>query len=470
MAERPVLIVDDDPNILYAFQKTFESIGMRTLTAADGLEAVELVEKERPGVVFMDVSMPRLDGLAALKQIKVARPETPVIIITGQGNMDTAIQAMQSGAYDYLTKPVDIDKVRIIGQRAMELLEMRLHISDLEHQLDSRPARGTTIVGQSAAMQEVYKRIGAISATPNTANVLVLGETGTGKELAAQVIHEKGPHPHAPFIAINCTALPESLLESELFGHEKGAFTGADRRKMGKFEVAGEGTVFLDEIGDVSEAIQQKLLRVTQERTFQRLGGHELLPLIARLIVATHRDLAARVESGDFREDLFYRLNVMEVILPPLRERPDDIPPLIDHFVAKCSERFGVPARVVSPDVIDKLKRYGFPGNVRQLENMIGRAMAMERSDLLTLASFPTEIHSATSEKPLDVPIPDTDYATARQMVLHAFEKRFAIEQLTCTNGNVSEAARRAGIERQSFQRLMKKHDISSGDFRGGKT
>ena len=252
MKENVIIVVDDDPAICFAFQQTFEAPHYKTLTASNGIEALNLISEEKPVVVFMDIAMPKLDGLAALEELKSRQPELPVVIITGYGNMKSAIRAMQLGAFDYLTKPLDIEKIRLTARRALELQDMHNQIYDLQRRLDEKSSRrGTEIIGQSPLMQEVYKKIGMASTTPKTTNVLITGETGTGKELVAKVIHESGPNAKEPFIAINCTVLPETLLESELFGHDKGAFTGADFSKPGKFEVAGKGTLFLDEIGDM---------------------------------------------------------------------------------------------------------------------------------------------------------------------------------------------------------------------------
>jgi DNA-binding NtrC family response regulator len=388
-------------------------------------------------------------------------------VITGDGNMDTAIRAMKMGAFDYLTKPLDIDKVRIIAQRAIELLQMKDKIDELQNQLKKKSEReGTNIVGQHPLMQDLFKKIGVVSNTPNTTNILILGETGTGKELVARVIHENGSHSKQPFQAINCTVLPENLLESELFGHEKGAFTGADRRKPGKFELAHDGTLFLDEIGDMPETLQKKLLRVIQERSFERLGGNEQIQLNARIIAATHQNLKEAVTKGTFREDLFYRLNVMEILLPPLRNRKEDIPLLAKYFLDKYSDRLEKKFNGITSEVVKTLTQYSFPGNVRELENIIERAVALEQAEVLSMQSMPSGLLNVESSQTVDIPILAKEFSSAKKIIIETFEKKFISQKLIETRGNVSEAARIADIDRQSFQRLMKKYNLSSEDFK----
>jgi DNA-binding NtrC family response regulator len=467
MKDKSILIVDDDPAICSAFKKTFATLHFTTEEAYNGIEAINKINQNKPTLIFMDITMPEMDGLVALEKIKKIYPLIPVIVITGDGNMETAIRAMKIGAFDYLTKPLDIDKVRITAQRAIELMQMKNQIDELQHQLKNKnKEEGTNIIGQHPKMQELFKKIGVISNTPNTTNVLILGETGTGKELVARVIHENGSHSTQPFQAINCTVLPENLLESELFGHEKGAFTGADHRKPGKFELAGEGTLFLDEIGDMPETLQKKLLRVIQERSFERLGGNEQIKLNARIIAATHRELKDAVKKGTFREDLYYRLNVMEIVLPPLRERKEDIPLLANYFLNKYSNHLGKKFTGITSEVMKTLSQYFFPGNVRELENIIERAVALERGEVLSMQSLPQGLLIDESNKSVNIPILSKEFSSAKKIIIEAFEKKFLLERLKETRGNVSEAARIACIKRQSFQRLMKKYNLSSEDFK----
>jgi DNA-binding NtrC family response regulator len=462
-----ILVVDDDAKIRFAFKKTLEAQGVGTIMASNGREALKKVDEDEFSAVFLDISMPELGGLEALEEIRKNRPELPVIMITGYGTMQTAIRAMQLGAFDYLTKPLDIDKVRIAAQRAIEMTEMRQQITDLQRKLqEQKERRGTGLIGNNSLMQEVYKKIGLVSTTPNETTVLIMGETGTGKELVARAIHESSESRDEPFQAINCTVLPENLLESELFGHEKGAFTGADRSKPGKFELAQNGTLFLDEIGDMPESLQKKLLRVIQERSFERLGGNESIPLYGRIIAATHRDLTAAIQRGEFREDLYYRLNVIEIVLPPLREKRDDIPLLVHHFLGKYNERFAKNISDIDDVVLESFSRYDFPGNVRELTNLMERDMALERGSVLTAQSFPAQLFDSRGGKSLDIPVIDSNFTSAKQAVIEAFERKFLHERLIETQGNISEAARLSGIERQSFHRLMEKYNLSAEEYR----
>jgi len=467
MKDRNILVVDDDPAICYAFKKIFEKKNYSTTEATNGLDAIKIVKDQNPLVVFLDITMPQMNGLAALEKIKEFNHELPIIIITGDGNMSTAIKAMQMGAYDYLTKPLDIDKVRITAERAIEMTIMKNRIDELQKKLASvQKEAGTVIVGQHPKMQEIFKKVGIISVTPNHTNVLILGETGTGKELVARAIHENGPNSTEPFQAINCTVLPETLLESELFGHEKGAFTGAENRKIGKFELSGNGTLFLDEIGDMPQSLQKKLLRVLQERSFERLGGNTLISLQARIIAATNKNISHLVTRGEFRDDLYYRLNVVELVLPTLRERQEDIPLLADHFIKKYNKKFKKNILGLSENVKNFLVKYNFPGNVRELENLIERASTLERGEVLTMQSFPEQIFSQNVLEEIDLPIHHKEFSPAKKIIVEAFEKKFLVERLKETFGNVTEAAKNSGMERQSFQRLMKKYNLSSEDFK----
>ncbi|NOY57318.1 MAG: sigma-54-dependent Fis family transcriptional regulator [Calditrichaeota bacterium] len=467
MRKTKILIADDDKNIQFAFKKAFEQSGHDVISASTGQEAVEKAEKESPSLIFMDITMPGISGLQALERIKGKDLNIPVIIITGFGTMQTAIRAMQLGAYDYLSKPLDVNKLRLTAQRALELVLMRHQIQELQRQLELKKEKPKTeLIGNHLLMQEVYKKIGIVSTTPNTTTVLIMGETGTGKELVARAIHESGGNADAPFQAINCTVLPENLLESELFGHEKGAFTGADRHKRGKFALAEEGTLFLDEIGDMPVSLQKKLLRVIQEREFEELGSNKTMKLNARIIAATHQDLKEAINKNLFREDLFYRLNVFEIFLPLLRERKEDIPVLANYFLLKFNDRFGKRIAGISPETLTVLSDYHFPGNVRELKNLIERAVVLEQGNMLTQQSFPQNIFTPAKADSLEVPVISKDYNEAKKALVEAFERKFLVQRLVDSVGNVTRAAEIAGIERQSFQRLMKKYNLSSETFK----
>ena len=467
MQKIKILIADDDKNIRFAFKKTFEKDGCVVITAASGFEALEKVERESPSLIFMDVAMPGMDGLQAMEELKTKDLDIPIIVITGFGSMQTAIRAMQSGAYDYLTKPLDVNQLQLTTQRALELVRMRQKIQELQRQLQKQHGpQKTELIGYHPLMQDVYKKIGIVSTTPNTTTVLIMGDTGTGKELVARAIHESGANKSKPFQAINCTVLPDNLLESELFGHEKGAFTGADRKKAGKFTLAGQGTLFLDEIGDMPVSLQNKLLRVIQEREFEGVGAEKSLPLQARIIAATHQDLKKAIKKNLFREDLFYRLNVFEILLPALRDRKEDIPMLASYFLAKYNVRFNKNIAGILPGVRDRLCDYDFPGNVRELENMIERAVVLEQGKVLTKQSFPPVLFRSHESRSLEIPIISKNFTKAKAALIQAFESKFLTQALLDNNGNGTKAALDAGIERQSFQRLLKKHHILSETFK----
>ena len=403
--------------------------------------------------------------LEVLEKIKKMGLDIPVVIITGFGTMQTAIRAVQLGAYEYITKPLDVDKVRITARRALEARRMREEIKDLRAKLDSYYSEDT-LIGNDPGMQEVCKTMGAVTATPNATTVLIQGESGTGKELVARAIHNNSESSSGPFVAIKCTALPSELLESELFGYETGAFTGATARKAGKFEVAKDGTIFLDEIAGFSLNLQQKLLRVLQEREFQRLGGNQTLKVDARFIVATNKDLESEVKKGNFREDLYFRVNVIPIYLPPLRERRDDITLLADHFLTKYKSSLRKKIKLMSDETLEILLGYDWPGNVRELKNVIQRCVVIEKGEVILPRSLPERVRSEDRTVEMDIPLVSTNLKQARKSVLEAFEKKFVREALRATAGNVTEAAKRAGIERQSFHRMISKYGMSPEDFR----
>ncbi len=460
-----VLIVDDDEKIVFAFLGLFKGEGYRCLVARDGQEAVDKVASDAPQIVFMDITMPRLDGLEALRRIKEINPSIPVILITGVGTMQTAIKAIQLGAFDYLTKPLDVAKVRASARKAMASVNAKPSAGGQTFQFNTQVIDRYEIIGNSSQMQEVYKLIGSISVTPNHTSVLIQGESGTGKELVARAIHANGRFAGEPFIAINCTALPEALLESELFGHEKGAFTGAVDRKLGKFELAGQGSIFLDEIGNLSLQLQQKLLRVLQEREFERVGGNIPLHVEARFIAATNLQLEEGIRNRTFREDLFFRLNVAKVQLPPLRDRREDIPVLANYFLMKYNERHKSSIKGFSEEALEYLLAYSYPGNVRELENMIERAVMLTKSDLI-LADTLGEAHIPAAGGDESPRVSGERFSAARAHALDVFERNYITAMLREHHGNVSAAASASGMTRQNFQRLMIKHSISATDFR----
>jgi len=455
-----ILIVDDDEKILFAFREVLKKDGHQCIEAGDGLAALEKIRQDEPEVVFMDITMPRYDGLQTLKKIKELDYVMPVIIITGEGTMETAIAAMKLGAFQYLMKPLSVQTIRdelnkiqvSLKSPDMNSIEMRMDYAN-RHQ----------IVGNSGSMHEVYKLIGAVSTTPNHTSVLLQGETGTGKELVARAIHNNSLYPQEPFIAVNCTALPETLLESELFGHERGAFTGAIEQKAGKFELAGQGTIFLDEIGDLSAQLQQKLLRALQEREIERLGGNTPMKVGARFIAATNQNLKQLIKEGDFREDLFFRLKVVSIDIPPLRSRKDDIALLANFFIRRYSRHFRKNITGISNKALSILQTYAYPGNVRELENLMERAVMLTQGKVILADAF-GDLSMDKSPIPLHLPLVSSDFSEARDYILNIFEKQFIREQLARFNGNISKAAEASHMSRQNFHRLLVKHKLTNNN------
>jgi two-component system response regulator AtoC len=460
-----VLVVDDDEKILFAFKQLFKKEGYACAVAESGAEALKKLASEHPRIIFMDIAMPELDGLETLQRMKANDPAVPVIMITGHGTMQSAIKAIQLGAFDYLTKPLDVSKVRDIIR---QVLSSEKSSAGDEHGHLPFKADYTDryeLIGNSKGMQEVYKLIGSISTTTNHTSVLILGESGTGKELVARAIHAHSPTAHEPFVGINCTVLPESLLESELFGHQKGAFTGAVEKKIGKFEVARRGTIFLDEIGDLSSGFQQKLLRVLQEREFERVGGNEIIPVEGRFITATNRDIEHDVKQGKFRKDLFYRFNVVTIHLPPLRERSGDIPLLANYFLSRYNVQLKKSVKGFSADSVSLLESYRYPGNVRELENLIERAVMLAKGNMILPDVF-ADVLELASRKETPQPVASAPFKTSREKFLAMFEKQYLVEQLSKHHGNVSASAKASGMSRQNFQRLMTRNKIGPKGFR----
>lgn len=457
MSSRRILVADDDRSIRYAFRELLSGIGFEVTEAADGKETLERIEAEQPDLLFLDIAMPGYDGLTVMDKIKERGIDLPVIVITAYSTMETTIRAVKAGAYEYLTKPLDVHKIRLLVKRCFEERRLKSELDRLKRNLPGGDDL-YELVGSSAVMADVYKTIGAVAGTPNSTNVLILGESGTGKELVARQIHKWSDNPEEPFIPVNVTVLPDNLIESELFGFERGAFTGAVSAKAGKFELAGEGSIFLDEIGDLSPNLQQKLLRVLQEREFVHVGGHGSVEVKARFIAATNSDLEREIAAGRFREDLYWRLNVVAVMIPPLRKRKDDIGQLAWHFVDKYARRMQREAPRLPAETVEHLRAHDWPGNVRELENTVARALVTHRGECLYPSDIPLTDIASTDQ--LDPPVPHHNLRQARRMLNEAFEKRFIEQRLKEANGNVTRAAKRAGVTRQSFQRLMQKHGI----------
>jgi two-component system nitrogen regulation response regulator GlnG len=392
-----LLVVDDEPNVLYSIEKAFRSETLDVTGAQSGHQGLELLRRLRPDAVILDVRLGDMSGLDLFDRIRAIDSRLPVVIITAYGSTETAIEAMKRGALEYLLKPVDLHQLREVVDRALELSRMR-HVPAVVPDDPDPSGEAERILGTSAAMQEVYKAIGRVA--PRDVTVLITGESGTGKELVARAIYHHSGRVAAPFLALNCAAIPETLLESELFGHEKGAFTGAERTRVGKFEQAHGGTLFLDEIGDMSPATQAKLLRVLQEQRFERLGGGRTIQTDVRLIAATNKDLDREVAEGRFRRDLYYRLNVFAIHLPPLRERPEDISLLTEHFLRAFGRALGRSVHSVTPEAQQRLARYAWPGNVRQLQSVVKYALIQAAGDVLTLDCLPENLRASPAALP----------------------------------------------------------------------
>jgi nitrogen regulation protein NR(I) len=390
-----LLVVDDEPNVQYSLEKSLQSDWLQVVTASTARDGINLVRQQPPDAVILDVRLPDMSGLDAFNEIRQIDPRLPVIILTAYGTTETAIEAMKRGAFEYLLKPVDFRKLRSLVGRAVELNHLRhvpAVIADKDEDGDESVDR---IIGHTPAMREVYKSVGRVASLD--VPVLIQGESGTGKELVARAIYQHSRRARAPFLAINCAAIPEGILESELFGHEKGAFTGADRRRIGKFEQADQGTLFLDEIGDMTLGTQPKLLRLLQEQKFERLGGEEAVHTDVRVLAATNQNLEEKVAEGRFRDDLLYRLKVFTIWIPPLRERREDLPLLAAHFLKLLSRRLGKHVASVSPDALRLLEAYAWPGNVRELQSAIRHAYVQSPGEVITSDCLPEHLRGELS-------------------------------------------------------------------------
>jgi two-component system response regulator HydG len=450
-----ILVVDDDPGHLTALKTIIKSWGYTISSADDGARAVESV-KERPfDLILMDVRMAQMSGIEALKKIKDYNPAIPILIMTAYSSVDSAVEALKAGAYDYLTKPLDFEVLKLTLERALEHTGLKEENKYLKDKL-SADYELKNIIGKSRPMKEMIDMLAMIA--PSEATVLITGESGTGKELIAKSIHHNSNRRAHPLVVVNCAALTETLLESELFGHEKGAFTGADKRREGRFMQADRGTIFLDEIGETSPTMQAKLLRVIQEREIQRVGGEETLSVDVRILAATNRNLEEDVKEGKFREDLYYRLNVVTLNVPPLRERQDDIPLLAQHFLEKYAEKNRKNVKGFSPLTMDMLIKYGWPGNVRELENTIERAVILLTGDLITEKDLPSNIIEPYSEKSdwFEKPKP-----VVANRPLEEIEKEAILATLEDSGGNKSETARRLGINRKTLHKKLKEYGIN---------
>ncbi len=471
MAIQRILVADDEESIRWVLSKALKKQGFNVDLAEDGYQARKLAQHHHYDLAVLDIKMPGIQGLDLLKQFRTDHPKTLVVIMTAEATMENAITAMRNGAYDYLTKPFDLTTLDAIILKAEKAAELTGKIDLLKEDLQDQYSFGRSIVGNSQPIQDIYKILGRIAGSDVT--VLVTGESGTGKELITRAIHINSQRLGKPFIALNCAAIPHELLESELFGHERGAFTGATERKTGKFEQADGGTLFLDEIGDMPLELQTKLLRVLQEKEITRIGGDKTLKVDVRIIAATNQDITTLIKDKQFREDLYYRLNVVPIKLPALRKRRDDIPELVDFFLQKSKQEFGIDSMECSPEALDLLNTYRWPGNVRELENVIKRAVLLSPNQVLTSIDFPdllagkkqqqSESLEALVAHKLENSLAQMNLQemdNLYEMVLHQIERPLINIVLKKTRGNQIKTAEVLGINRNTLRKKIKMLDI----------
>jgi two-component system response regulator AtoC/two-component system nitrogen regulation response regulator NtrX len=438
-----ILIVDDEKAARFGMKLALEKDGYKVMEASDGIGAFDVIKSKNPSLIFLDINMPKINGIQVLEEINHMENPPMIVIVTAYGSERVAVDAMKKGAYDYIAKPYEIDELRLIAKHAFEKLALEEENARLRSEIDKLESMGE-IIGKSQEMKHVFNKIEKVG--PSDVTVLIQGESGSGKELVAKEIHKKSSRKNIPMIIMNCAALPETLIESELFGHEKGAFTGAAERRLGKFELADKGTIFLDEIGDMSPNTQAKVLRVLQEQSFERLGGTETLCVDVRLISATHKNLLKEIKEGNFREDLYYRLKVVEILLPPLRNRREDIIILVGKFIQYFSGKHKKNVKSISNEAVKIFTKYSWPGNVRELQNVIESAVVMANAETLEISDFPEEISNSDSNRSFNYNLPFRD---AKKIVVEAFERDFVSRKLAENSGNVSKTAEALGMHRQ---------------------
>ncbi|MDZ7330459.1 MAG: sigma-54 dependent transcriptional regulator [candidate division KSB1 bacterium] len=447
-----ILAVDDDKSIstlvksILSLEKQYE-----VTTVINGEACLKYIREQLPDLILMDIQMPGIDGIETLKRVKEFDPRIPVVMMSGHGTIERAVRSMKLGAYDFITKPIDRDRLLITVKNALMTSSLKREVDELKSELKQKYTF-KNIIGQSGVMQEVFKAVEKV--VDSNVTVLIQGESGTGKELIARAIHyHSKTRANKPFVAVNCTALPESLLESELFGHEKGSFTGAVGRRIGKFEQANTGTIFLDEVGLMSPTTQAKVLRVLQEREFERVGGTELIKVDVRVISATNKDLEEAMKKGEFREDLYYRISVFPIKLPPLRERKEDIPLLAAHFLKKYNEQENKQIEGISPDALELLMAYNWPGNVRELENAIERAVVLASDNEITPKDLPAAVRSLGEKK-----LYESDNTLSSW--IEKLEEEALRQALLENEGNISKTAKKLGIGRATIYRKAKKYGL----------
>ncbi len=444
---KTILIADDEQGVRESLKRLLEFESYRVLVAEDGTRALDLISSEFVDLVLLDIKMPGMDGMEVLSHIHEDQPELPVVIISGHGTIQTAVEATRLGAYDFIEKPIDADRILLVIRNGLEQRKLLRENISLKEEFK----RYTKIVGEHPDVLAIMETVRKVAAT--NARVLIMGENGTGKEMVARALHEMSQRSQEPFVEVNCAAIPEELIESELFGHEKGSFTGAVSRRVGKFELADGGTLFLDEVGDMSHNAQAKVLRVLQESVFERVGGTETMKVDVRVIAATNKDLLKACQGGKFREDLYYRLNVVPITIPPLRNRISDLPMLVDHFLRQTAEELGQPAKKLSKRAMNALSEYTWPGNVRELRNLVERLIILAPGKVIELSDLPElgpgrKVEERYFDKDL--------YADFKD----AMEKEFFERKLQFYGFNVSKTARKLGMQRSNLYKKLEKYGI----------
>jgi two-component system nitrogen regulation response regulator NtrX len=443
-----VLIVDDEEGILESLSGILEDEGYDVLTSGSGEDALRILKEQEqgPDLILLDVWLPGIDGIQTLKEIKSLKPDLPVIMISGHGNIELAVKATRMGAYDFLEKPLSLERVLLAAQRALEKRTLEIEYKALKQDLIKK----WRLIGNSQRMRQLREQIEM--AAQSNSRVLILGESGSGKELVARLLHEKSKRVDKPFIEVNCAAIPQELIESELFGHEKGSFTGAFEKKKGKFELADEGTLFLDEVGDMSPSTQSKVLRVIETQEFQRVGGSRNIKVDVRIIAATNKDLVEEVRNGNFREDLLFRLNVIPIVVPPLREKKEDIPELVEFFLEYFAAEYGQKPKKITPEGLKMLEAYDWPGNIREIRNVIERLVIMTPSNTIT----PKNLVIGELAR--------SDYFSFKTLreARESFEKDFITKKLEKNNWNISKTAELLDIERSNLHRKIKAYGIKT--------
>ena len=450
MSKARVLIVDDEKNIRRSVEMICAGEGYRVQTAADGDEALARLAEEPADVVLLDIVMPGRDGLQVLKEIHTRYPEVLVVMISGHATVQNAVTAVKEGAYDFIEKPISKEKLLITLENALRSRRLQRENLELRQQVAGR----YRMVGESRAMREVLEQVAKVA--PTNGRVLIFGESGTGKELIARAIHENSPRREGPFIKVNCAAIPEELIESELFGAEKGAYTGAHQTREGKFSLADGGTLFLDEVGDMSLKVQAKVLRVLQEGEFEKVGGHKTQKVDVRVLAATNKHLEQEVQAGRFREDLYFRLNVVPITAPPLRRRKDDIPLLVDYFIERFVRENGYRPKRLAPEALQALRNYDWPGNIRELQNLVERLMIMCSSDVVGVDDLPPHIQSPTPQTSLNL-----EPGMTLREVKESVERRFIAEALRRNDWNISQTAKELDIDRTNLHKKIKYYGLS---------